>query len=455
MAQVVVEMSGDEAKLFKSYQRIIDQAKKLDGTVKETKRSHDDAFGQQAISKLEGMVTGYLSVAGAIGAVTAALRLRREEEERAGQTNRTTGLALGKLSQLAETPAERDRIIAEAKKTLAEGGAMNMPQAVDMQHMLDSIGAGGMRASFASMQATGLIGDSTLLAKSVSRLQKSFGKAKTGDVANVVSMGMGGGKLGEGEVDQLLASTAKAAMFGARIGLSPEEVMQAVSTISGTVGPETAGDYAEQLFKNIETYGIVRTKKLKRGTGLAGYLGQMQALEKKGAYIGSIIGNRAEAIGAYGLLTTGEGPALMAQNMQNIQTAERDKWMDLKLGLAMGVPATASAAAERMSTGQKEVAMENVGAFESLAQSIRTDIMTKTYERGGLLFKKSPMMAGIAGRMESASIALQGAEDYVRDEGWRASEQTQARIAQVLEQIEQNTRENGARSRAAAGQQPE
>ena len=45
MAQVVVELSGDDAKLFRSYQRIIEQARKLDEGTKRNKRSSDEAFG--------------------------------------------------------------------------------------------------------------------------------------------------------------------------------------------------------------------------------------------------------------------------------------------------------------------------------------------------------------------------------------------------------------------------
>lgn len=62
MAQVVVELSGDEARLFKSYQRVVEQAKKLDESQRTLKRSSEDS-SKTATSGLDRMVGSLRNVA--------------------------------------------------------------------------------------------------------------------------------------------------------------------------------------------------------------------------------------------------------------------------------------------------------------------------------------------------------------------------------------------------------
>lgn len=452
MAQVVVEMSGDEAKLFRSYQRIIDQAKKLDGTVKENKQSHEQAFGGAAISGLMSYATSMLSVSAAVGAVTSAMRAAREEADRLGQLQRTGGPGLGQLAQLAETPAQMSRMVAEAQKTFASGGAKTIEQAAAMQFALESAGAGGMRADFAQLQATGLVPDAQLMAESAAKLQKAFGAAKTGNLSRIVSTAFGAGKIGLGSAEQLLAGAAEAGTFGQRIGLSPEETAAAVSTISGALGPEGAATAAEQLFKNIEMQGIVQKKRLKRGEGLQQYLNQIQALEKKGVPIGDILGNRGEAIVAYGLLTNPEGQQLFPQNMANIAQAQRENWMQTKLGLAAQIPENAGAIAAQTAENRAIAAGNLAGVRANAVQAIQNDMVAGVRQRGGNEFDVAME------KMWNWMDRWRGDKAFIRDFGPQStSPETQAAIkaAEALERLAEAANNASDRSRAAAKQQPE
>lgn len=454
MAQVVVEMSGDEARLYRSYQRLIDQAAKLDQRVKDNKKTQEETFGDKAASQLGTLITRYGSMAAAIGGVLKVMRDVREESERMGQAQRTSGPGLGTLAQLAETPAQMAAIVQEAKKTFAEGGARTMQEAASMQFALESAGAAGMRADFSRLHATGLVPNAEQMVEAATKLQKAFGADKTGSLSRIVSTAFGGGKIGLGTAEQLLAGAAEAGTFAQRIGLSPEETMAAVATISGTLGPEGAATAAEQLFKNIEVQGIVQKKRLKRAAGLNEYLGQIQALEQRGVPINEILGNRAEAIVAYGLLTNTEGQGLYSQNMQNIAQAQQENWMQKKLSLAATIPENIGAMAAQVGENRGQLAASRVGTLENLADAIEEDMVRRARGRYG----------SVGANIErwGANLARYlGTEDFVQSNTSAASPQTQEMVrmfydaAESLKRSADSLEDATGRQRAAAGQQVE
>lgn len=80
MAQVVVEMSGDEAKLFRAYQKIIDQASKLEGKQKDLAKTTQQAgsqaeqsFGATAAAAVGKYAMGMVSLQAATQAFSAAM----------------------------------------------------------------------------------------------------------------------------------------------------------------------------------------------------------------------------------------------------------------------------------------------------------------------------------------------------------------------------------------------
>ena len=95
MAQTVVEMSGDEAKLWQSMQRVVNQQDKLDKGFKKVRSSSDRAnnaavkSSREMISTVEGvgrLVTAYEAVGDTVsrvGQITSAVfaRVRQESDE--------------------------------------------------------------------------------------------------------------------------------------------------------------------------------------------------------------------------------------------------------------------------------------------------------------------------------------------------------------------------------------
>lgn len=449
MGQVVVELSGDEAKLFKAYQRIIDQSKKLDSSLKENKKSGNEAFGDGALSQLSNFAARWSGVASAVAAATAAMRSYREESERSAAGQRASGPALGQLAQLAENPADMARLTSAAKATLAEGGARSLDQAAALQFALESAGAGSFRADFSRLQATGLIPNAQAMAESASMLQKAFGQSKTGSFRELMGAAFGASKAGLGSVEQIQSAAAVAGSQAARIGLSPEETMAAIATISGTLGPEEAGTAFRQLSKSIEVEAV-KGGYTKSGQNLYGYLKDIQAAEKRGASIFDVLGGRIEAVTAYGLLTNESGaaqyPSILADTLQGRATDAVGR----KLGLATTAPENLAAMAATMSEGRDTLGQSRLGMMQNLGDALAKDMAQRYRERYG-------DWAGWASKPFIRMDRLFGNEDFLSRRASWGSPETQAAIVDVLQSIERNTRDNSnyGRQRAAANQQVE
>lgn len=135
MAQVVVEMSSDEAKLYRGMQRLIEQQQKLETGLKKTgaagKKAGDDTskamksdFFSKQLVDLKAVATGYFSIQTAIQAVTKAMEEQKQVAEAAAtvQVNVAGGQAavLKNLGDVSKEESDRffanlDRIRSDSK----------------------------------------------------------------------------------------------------------------------------------------------------------------------------------------------------------------------------------------------------------------------------------------------------------------------------------------------------
>lgn len=141
MSSIFVEMSGDERKLWRSMQKIIQKEKetaegmkkigeeaartetkverlsratdKQTGATKGTKQALTEtasagnaAFGGAALASVTKFAAGVVSVSVAIGAVTAAFRKAKEERERALQSVKELADSDRSLNQIASSPEQ-------------------------------------------------------------------------------------------------------------------------------------------------------------------------------------------------------------------------------------------------------------------------------------------------------------------------------------------------------------
>lgn len=144
MGMVVVEMTGDEAKLWRSMQKIIEQQGKLQNSIKETKKASTDASKEVAssasvsVDSIAKMASAYVSVNTAVGAVVGSLRDQIElQKEALGYAKEIAkSQASGSMNLTGLTTEQKKKVFEEAKKLQADIGFS------DQKFIVDAVAAG-------------------------------------------------------------------------------------------------------------------------------------------------------------------------------------------------------------------------------------------------------------------------------------------------------------------------
>ena len=380
------------------------------------------AFGPPALSNLMAYVTGLVSVAGTLGLVTRAFREHYAELDRLGEKQAEEAPAYGSLAQLGDTPQQTAQLVKEAQRTFLEGGARTIPEAVEMQKMLESGNIGQWRAEMSRMQASGLA-NARVMAEGAIRIAAGMGVAEVGSFGEIMSKAFGGAKLGLGEAHELLISTANVSQQAGRLGLSDEETLAAISTASAVAGPSEAATQMQALMKGIEVEGIGGGF-LERGKTLREYVDRLQELEAGGADIREMLGGRQEAIMGYGVLSSAEGRSSMDTNLANIGQAVREDWFGGKVAAAEGISANTAAITRRRAMARQELAFERDATVENIADAIAADLVSD------MRAKQGPV-AGTLQRGQNFLDRLWGNETFIREYGAQASPETQQAAASL------------------------
>lgn len=459
MANVVVEMSGDEGKLWKSYQKIIDQSKKLDESTRRNKASHESAFGASAVS-------GLLTYAGAAGAAATVLNsvkrvltdIRQTADEMAAK-HKGDFLGLGSLAQLAESVPEMRKLIAESKASFAQGAATTLGSAAQLQFAITSAGMDKYRQDVAELQASGTVSDASTMVNAAAAMLASMGEAETGDFRALVSKAFGASKGAPASAEAIMQAAAMSGPQAKALGMSDEQVLAGIATLAKPAGSaEQAGTLLEAFLKQVEKEGVGR-KKLEPGRSLSEYVGDIAALEDKGRSVRNVLGNRQEAITAYRLLR--EGAATYQENMTNVMGAQDTDAFGRKVGMFRQVPELAAVRSSQMGAATRQLSSQ-AGIYAAAADALEQDTLGRIEQRVG------PAAASLARGFSYVERWLYGDKAYVQDYREGASpavrqvvDDTLAAAADKLMSASQRLDEaaantsNTARQRAAVAVQPE
>ncbi len=418
------------------------------------------AFGAEAVAGVAAYASQMVSLAGAIELVRRAIAAKREEENRLGDKQYSEAASLGSLAQLPEemTPEAMDSLVNKAKATFAEGGALTLPEAVELQKVLESGNIGQWRADFSRMQASGLA-QAIPMAQAGIKMKAGFGEAETGDFHSMMSKAFGAAKAGLGEADEILTATAKVSQQAGRLGLSDEETAAAISTASAVVGPNEAATQIEQLLVGIEKEGI-GLGFLQPGKTLQEQVAAIANLEKSGVDVREILGGRQEGIKGFGMLASPQGREAMQINMQNIAKAEKEDWFGKRMELAEGIFENAAAIGKRQAANRAELEGGRTAAIENIADAVADDLVALQRRRHG------EWMATLQ-RGQNVVDRWFGNETFIRDNAAAATPETQQkaerlglimdgvgekldRAASNLERASETNFTNGARANQAA-----
>lgn len=231
---VHLEFTGDAYRFEKALAQSNAQIEKLKARLNETGRAGQRSSSQlevgtkQADKAVAGMVTRYLSLAGAIGTVTTAMRAMHAERERGADLLSESARAYTPLAQLADSPAHYAHLIREAEKSREEMG-MSAGQAASLQSALTSMGIDEHRPMFAKLHG---VTDPAALAFGAQTVIEAMGREEVGTPIQAANKLFMASKISKTTVDQFApAATIAAKPFG-EIKATDEELLASISVMA-------------------------------------------------------------------------------------------------------------------------------------------------------------------------------------------------------------------------------
>lgn len=346
-------------------------------------QAHNASFGASAVARLSSIAAVALYVKRVWDGITGSIQRANEEIAKIAERQKESAGGLGELSQLAETPEELRRMVADAKKTFAEGGAVSLDEAGKLQFALESAGISKYRKDVSQLQGSGTVRDATSLVNAAAALEAALGTKETGSFRDIVSKGFGASKISPAHMEDIVQAAAKSGSQGKALGIGDEELLASVAAISKVVGnADEAGTEVESLLKQIEKFGIAGGY-LEGGKTLQEQVAAIDKLVKEGTDVREILGDRQEGIKAFRTLAGEEGTGLFNQAMKNIAEAERTDAFGVKVNLARQADPTLAAEQLRKRTAARsELSGEQKGTFKTVADALVEDLVADLREKG-------------------------------------------------------------------------
>lgn len=261
MAHVVVEMSGDEAKLYRSFQKIIDQQKRLEQGLEKTKQkgqqtgqalrgagqSGAQAFGAVAVRSLASYAAGFTSIHTAIRLATTLMREYRQEQERAVAETENLEEARKRLREVARGPS--DLAVMEARADYLAGMyGITRVQARQIKFAARSTGfEGPAEELIARGAATYNVETMTKVAGNLPLIMREQINATQALNAAAVASEMSAANF-----EAIAENLATVAEGGMQAGADPAEVIASLSALTSIFkNPETAAQRLNRFYARL------------------------------------------------------------------------------------------------------------------------------------------------------------------------------------------------------------
>lgn len=373
MAKVVVEMTSDEAKLYRGMARLVGQQKKMEDGFRKAGKKSEEAFGSKAVSQLAAFAGGLVSIGAAASLARNAIQSMQEVRDRAGKMDREAEFPLSKLKQLAGSQAEFQTLTGLARQTFREGGAKSMGGAASTIFSLASANALGERALFSSLFSGGVVEDPALMAGAVRQMLVSVGEAETGGIRPLVSKAFAASSFTQASAEALLSGAARGGGGARALGMSDEELLAATAVVGDVRGIETGSTQVSSLLKALDLRGRLGGKEL---------LPVLQEIKSQGmsakeltTYFGTF-----EALGAFRTLTDAEGQASYRTALEEIRAANEVDMAAQKLKFS--IPATEASRIARMAEAERDVGVGGLGVMNNLASAAEASMVAEMRRSG-------------------------------------------------------------------------
>lgn len=434
MSDTVVHMSGDEAKLFRSYQKIIDQAAKLDSKHKEVKKTSDDTFGSSALATLGSYAAGIVSITSAMSGFKQMVSDVKAMGEEMAARQKADMPQIGALAQLAfGDKAAMRRMIQDKDLSYKQGAGATRGESSELQFQISSANYDKYREQLAALKASASIQDVTGLVVGAAAFETTMG-AKSGGFPNIANLTIGAAGKSPGEIPNIALGAAKAAGTGAHLGISSRDIYGATAVLAKATGdPQEGGMLAMNLFKGIDA--AVAKGILKPGRTLPEYMSDIAAMEAKGRRDTSIVGEDIREFTAYRKLKSGISEGIYAASMADIDQAIATDQFNEIINMYKVDPGMIAARANQQAIAGLEIARQPQGVVSGLAQAVEKDVLKRGIDRGA-----GPFQQQFSIRSQQFERWLLGDEMYMKFRRGQATSVTQ----QHIEDAAQALRESGA-----------
>ncbi len=398
MAQVVVELSGDEAKLLKSYQKIRDGQDKMDEGLKKVKKSSaeagqnfkqagelgDRAFGQEAVRSIKSYAAGLMSLQGAAAIYGNAMKEARAQTEGAMAATDRLVEARRRLLQVQSSSADLSGLESKADALATQYG-ISRQEARGLMFSARSEGFEGTAPAIARIAGANVLG-AEQAASVAGQIPGLFGRKISPEASlNATLVAAQQSRL---SFEQIATALPSAAEGGSLAGASAGETMATLSVLAGRFSSgQTAAD-------RIKAFGArAGIDKQFAGLGIMGTVDKLQAMPE--AERNKFLGLSQELNVAYSTLVQ-EREAIRQRQQQIIAAIS-----------ASGTEASALSQAERVAFDPNtEAGRLNRERVQLLKEQNRVEISREGRLAAGGYATESTVLARQAAMEESGTNFL-------------------------------------------------
>ena len=382
MSTVRVELTGDEQRLLRAMDRVVQKEKEMGAAADRTGRrteqasrkagkARKNAFGARAQAELKSFVTGFASISAAIAGVTKLLGEADAARRRFAEGVRQGAYPRAKLLQLAGSEREAERLMRAADVTFGEGRVRSREEAARLTFQLASAGALGERRFFSRLS---LIEDAATLAGSAGKIRSAMGARETGTLQALTSKGFAAaGPVPDVTPADILRASAGGAAVGKKLGLSDEELIAAVSVMSQKApSAEEAGTLVRRMLVSFLKKGVT-------GRSLGEMIGKVKGMGLSDQELMKWFG-RERGWRGYEFLRAA-GPDLAARVAAVRGGAETDA-AGRRIRLAERDPRIHSVVVGQMARAAEELEEKEIGITRNLARASRAVERGRMRRRG-------------------------------------------------------------------------
>ena len=332
MGIVRFTLEGDEAKAVQAMLKVIDKQRIAErkfkdmgraarGARDQTERVGESAgrMGQRSDSAIGGMKRGFMtliapiaSVGAGVALVTKALRDMNAERERGATALKGMGEGFKRLVQISGGRPEELQALTSLTTSIARGEGIAPAEAAQLVFTGRSLGFSvGELRKMAPIQR---IANLQSMVRGVGKFQQAFG-ADAGTPMAIFNKALVAAERSDIDVDALLTAAIQPAAAFARIGESDEQLLAAMSVLSGPGGKEP--EIVATQIRSLAT-AFAKAPEQFKGLGFFGAFEKARAMPEE--LRRELIMGRVEAASAYTLMDK-MWPVLQ-KRLGDIQAAE-------------------------------------------------------------------------------------------------------------------------------------